>query len=149
MREKLPPGITFQPETILRLNNKAIEAPDVTPAYIRSLIDSLDDTLIKHISALHARSQERARNPQRLAPPTIFITRLALRETDGFEVFSDRALRRAPHSRYYNQASDLNDTFIPYWAAITEADFIPQVVTTHNATKPTNAGIWLGVRKQL
>jgi hypothetical protein len=138
------PNISFRHDNFLMVNNRTIEAADITPDYLHDVIDISDQTIRKRLERLHNERSNEARSD---ATPSqiILIARLALLHR-SLEVLSSRTILH--HTEIFESADDVENDFTSYWDAVTQTNFGPVIHANIDLKDPVVDGTWIGVHEK-
>jgi hypothetical protein len=139
---KIEGAISYQPNSILRVNHKIIEIDDVTPDELASFVLDHQDAILARIKSRYELNMRKARNKDALKPMSILLARIGM-QGRNHEVFTPMGcqLERLQHATPEYLKAEMRR----YWEAIGRTALLPTVhVRVGVNVSEGTTGIWLG-----
>ena len=135
--------VSFGPHKTLEINDRIIEAADLSAAALSDLVTLASDDIHQEIRLSLAETQLlHPESLQRLSP-VILIARLALLHHKE-EVLTRDALLK--HTQFFHEPGALTHDYLEYWHSVNIHDFSPEVRIVPGFNR--RSGVWLGVYSQ-
>ena len=138
------PEVSFEFSTIMLVNNKVLEVPDVPEGVIEDVLKASTNAISEQIESVYDRARQ---DTPQVIRPAMLIARLAINGRED-DVLSEYGISRMESIDLHTNISVLGTMYVPYWKEVLKTGYIPEVHTNVlNGISVDLGGTWLGVRR--
>jgi hypothetical protein len=138
------PDVSFRRDSFMMVGNRPLETDDISPRYLRDVIDISAEALHARIEYLNER--DRTPHSRKIPRSHILVARLALAEREH-DVLRSTPITLALRQTFHEYPDDLERIARGYWGAVSETDFSPIVQSHIMIGDPQIDGTWIGIRE--